>query len=469
MIERLRQQIGLVRLPLVAALIVFVVAIASTHLALRLENREADRQTELLAKVYLDGLEAATREAVSLRDWQTVEGRFRAAFGSQEGVSEVLLLLLAPDLAPVARVSVADTIQPPPSIARGEARFVIDSAAGLAWTSRRVGGAAEYRVIAALDIQPMLAGRQRLALMIAVIDLMVASLCGLAAYVVLRHLNRPIEGLLALLRDSQGTPRPLPEAVVVRAGRTLQPVFIAFNAMVEGLRERERLKADIADRTKTAALGRLAATIAHEVRNPLGGLATAVTTLRKFGDRPDVRQESLEFLDRGIQSIDALVTRTLNLYRPEEERRLGPEDLRDLCLLVAPAATKREVTVEPAIDLPVAVDVAASGVRQVLLNLLLNAVAATPPGGQVCLQAWIETIEPGGPHLAVVVSDQGSGMDHAHIRRLVGDADSPAASRRLGIDTVVALLGDLQARASVQPSPRGGTAVRVDIPLEPTA
>jgi K+-sensing histidine kinase KdpD len=104
---------------------------------------------------------------------------------------------------------------------------------------------------------------------------------------------------------------------------------------------------------------------------------------------------------------------------------------------------------------------AASGVRQVLLNLVLNAVAVSPPGWRVGLDARIED-----NHLVCRVSDEGPGMEHHHICRLLGEAPADTGSRRIGIDAVVAILGDLDARASVQGSGGGGTTVRVDIPVE---
>jgi signal transduction histidine kinase len=457
----LRHQARVLRLPFVAALIVFVVAVSSTQLALRLENREADRQTERLARVYFDGLEASTRSSIRSRDWGAVEARFRLAFTAQEGLVEVGLFTLDADGQVQARAFFAEVIAVPAVIASGRQTFLIDEVTGLAWASRAVATAEGFRLVAALDIRDLLSARQRLFWTIAVIDLLVAALCGFAAYLALRRLGRPVDALLALLKDGARRPEPIPPQLAARADKDLQPVLVAYNAMVEGLRDRDRLRAEIAERSQAAALGRLAATLAHEVRNPLGGLSTAVTTLRKYGSDPAVREESLAFLARGIDSLDSLVTRTLNVYRPREERRLCREDFDDIGLLATPAALKHEVELKIVLDLPQTFDVAASGVRQVLLNLVLNAVAVSPPGGCVTLDARIEA-----GHLVCRVSDEGPGMEHHHIRRLLGEAAADAGSRRIGIDAVVAILGDLEARASVQGGEGGGTTIRVDIPVE---
>jgi signal transduction histidine kinase len=110
------------------------------------------------------------------------------------------------------------------------------------------------------------------------------------------------------------------------------------------------------------------------------------------------------------------------------------------------------------LDLP-AEDLAlgSSGVRQVLLNLMLNACAATPPGGRVGLRVRIE-----GTEMVCEVTDEGPGLDPGRL----GLAGRGTPSRRLGLDVVVGLLGTLDARASVAARPGGGTLIRLAIPLQ---
>ncbi|MCA3656396.1 MAG: HAMP domain-containing histidine kinase [Methylobacterium sp.] len=449
------------KLPFFAALIVFVVAVASTQLALRLANREADQQIERLANVYLDGLKASTQPFIEAENWPAVDAGFRRAFTVQKGVAEVGLYLV--DSHGSALVSTATGASPtiPTSISSGAQSFRLDSSAGLAWVRRSTTSDEKHALVAALDVSDTISARGRLFWSVALLDLIIAALCGLLTYLVLRRLGRPIDGLLALLQDGARRPEPVPPTLAARASKELRPVLAAYNEMIDGLRDRDRLRAEIAERTQAAALGRLAATLAHEVRNPLGGLATAVTTLRKFGGDPQVRAESLEFLARGIDSLDALVTRTLNVYRPEDERRFAREDFEDIRLLVEPAARKQEVELAFEIEVPGPVNIAASGVRQVLLNLLLNAVAVSPRSGRVCLEARIVEQQ-----LTCLVSDEGPGMEQSHIRRLLGEDAQDIRSRRIGIDAIVSILGDLNARVSVQGNAGGGTAVRVEIPLE---
>ena len=178
----------------------------------------------------------------------------------------------------------------------------------------------------------------------------------------------------------------------------------------------------------------------------------------------DMAEVMIRDHDRGIETIDRIVTGTLDLYRPPEDRRLGREDLEDLRHLVAPEAVRRGVTLDWRVEVPDSVELGAVEVRQLLLNLLLNACAATPGGGKVSLAARTE-----GTDLVCDIVDQGPGLDRSVASRLTGGgAERPAteaSGRRLGIDVVVALLGSLDGRATVIDAPGRGTSIRIAIPL----
>jgi len=450
------------RLPAAAGLIVFVAAVGTTQLALQLEGRQADAQLERVGLVYLDGLVASVRAALAAGDLGDVGQRFRAAFAEQQGISERALVALDAGGRVIASAGDPAIL---PEFAPGAASeaFRIDPATGIAWVMRTVDAGTGHWIGAGLDVSELLAARRRHMAAVVGIDLLIGALCGWLAYLALRRINRPVDLLIAQLESAaQDSPQPVPPAVVGAQDSRMRPLFEAYNRMTEGVRERERLFAELAEREQAAALGRLAATIAHEVRNPLGGLSTAVSTLRKFGHDAGTRDESLGLLERGIGSLDRIVTSTLNLHRPEQERRLTRADFEDLIHLVRPAAERDHVVLDSRVDLPAELSLGAQGVRQVLLNLLLNACEACRPGGRVTLEARIE-----GAELICIVSDQGEGMGPAAAERLAGGAAPDRVSKRLGMEVVVGLLGSLDGRASVRSEPGEGTVVRVALPLVP--
>ncbi|WP_158287645.1 sensor histidine kinase [Falsiroseomonas bella] len=447
------------RLPAAAGALVFAVAVGTTQVALLVTNRQADQQLEQLGKVYLDGIAASVRAGLEAGDGAYVADRFARAFTEQRGVAERGLFAFGPDGTLLARHGDPAL---PEAVAAGlpENGWRMDEEAGTAWAARRVDGAG--RIVAALDIGPLLESRSRLSWTIVLVDLALAGIFAALTWLVLGRVGRPLRALVAALSEgARRAPAPLSDVVVAQADARSAAVLRAYNHMVDGVRERERLANELADREQAAALGRLAATVAHEVRNPLGGLSTAVSTLRRFGDDPTVREEALGFLDRGIGALDRIVTSTLNLYRPEDDRRLTRTDLEDLAQLVRPAAARGGVGLDVALDLPGGeIGVGAGGVRQVLLNLLLNACEATPRGGAVGFRAWLEA-----DALACEIADAGPGLGAAEAARLAGQGEAPQGSRRLGLGVVVGLLGNLDARASVAERPGGGTLIRLSIPL----
>jgi signal transduction histidine kinase len=229
----------------------------------------------------------------------------------------------------------------------------------------------------------------------------------------------------------------------------------------------DELKKALAERTTNAdaLLAKLAAGLAHEVRNPLAGLLNAVSTLRRFGDDPAVRRDTLDLVERGLRSIGRVADTMLATYRPSAGRmRFFRDDLDDLQLLVTPEARRRHVTLDWRVDAmqPIAVD--AEALRQALLNLLLNACKASGENGRVALiviQSATETI--------FAIEDSGSGMPDSILAFLVdGAKTAPITSHKgLGLWMVVRLLEDLEGRIKVESRSGKGTRVSMRLPVGP--
>lgn len=291
-----------------------------------------------------------------------------------------------------------------------------------------------------------------------------AGMAALAA----RRAVRPVLGVAgALSRAATGRLDPIPEAGLLPPRTEAGRLGRAFNVMAGCLAERERLAARLAEGECAAQLGRLVATLAHEVRNPLAGMLTAVETARAFGEDRTEREEALDLLDRGLRQVEAVVCSTLALYRNDgPPRPLAPADVDDLRALVEPEARRRGVALDWRATLPGAFPADALAVRRTVLNLLLNAVAATPHGGRVTLEA---RQEPDGG-LAFAVSDAGPGLPPEARRRLLGTGPNPAeqdgpAVPGIGLDVVRRLVNRLAGRLASEPGPGGrGTRITLRLP-----
>jgi signal transduction histidine kinase len=232
--------------------------------------------------------------------------------------------------------------------------------------------------------------------------------------------------------------------------------------LVQAVSERETLAADLAEEERLASLGRLASGMAHEINNPLGGMFNAIDALKRHGERDTVRQTSVNLLERGLSGIRDLVRSTLATYRGARiSRELARADLDDLRLLLGPELKRRNLTLSWDNSFDGSLQVAAGPVRDIALNLLLNACEASPEGSTVTFRA--DAIQDA---LVIEVGDEGPGLP-AHILEYLVQAqpDSAPVNRRagLGLWVVKRLCAEIGAEL-VLPNAERGAHVRVVIP-----
>lgn len=202
--------------------------------------------------------------------------------------------------------------------------------------------------------------------------------------------------------------------------------------------------------------------MAHEVNNPLGGMMTALDTPDVHGTDAAVRAQSVGFLRRGLADIRNVVRTSLVLYKAQPGPAvLTGEALDDLRYLIGPEAARRRVALawdNRLTDVPV---VDATAVRQAVLNLLLNAVAAPPTHGTVRLIAACS-----GTDLTLVLEDEGAGLPGPFVAMLGTPAPAaPAGSTGLGLWGALRAARTLGGTLHRAPS-ASGTMLVLQIPVE---
>jgi two-component system, OmpR family, sensor kinase len=451
-----------IQMPLLAGIAVFFTAVATTQVATVTLGREAQRDAARLGAVYLDGLASALAEPLRRGDLTALRAAMQGAMTFQEGIRERRLEVVLPDTAGtlVAGSAFDTALSSPVSRGQRDAVWQVAPDGRTAWAQRSFAlPDGRTAILAAeLDFSEAVERRQRLARWLLVLDFALAALAGLVAALLARRAQAPMLAVVRTIGRAGGGDFVRTPADAVPTGTEAARLMSALDLMMARLDEREQLARRLAERDRAAELGELAATVAHEVRNPLAGMLTAIDSARRFGADAQARGESLDLLERGLRQIQRVVDDTLAAYRGTVEvRPLEQADIDDVLRLLAPEAMARRVTLhrDGVLEAPFATD--AVPVRQALLNLLLNAVQATPRGGSVRLRIGGEA----DGRLLIEVEDQGGGLPEAHRRRLEGaDATGPG----LGLTVVMRELARLDGEIGVFSEPGRSTRITIRLP-----
>lgn len=477
-----------------------------THLSERALEQDLGHRELLLVKAVGTLWQQTSRQRLS-RDLKTlIEGQrpiraidvFRLRNGRWEpvattrGAAQARELRLAPHQAAQLRANLT-TRTPLPGVPEGTAWSLLAPLRGESGTA----GAVQ------VEVHPVAFGQLKkwlrvvdglgLASSIAVISLALA-------LVLERGVNRPLANLVNGMRRAESGDL----AVRLTTARAGEFSFLArgFNSMLArlqdlttGLETRvERATQELAAKNvelqvanarlseiqleagrteRLAAHGQMAAAIAHELGTPLNSVLGYTQLLLREEGIPE-RADKLAIIESQVQRMADTIRSMLDQARIQAVHRasvvIAPL-VQEALALLSPRLASRDLVVQQdiATDLP-PIPADPTGIRQVLINLLTNAIDATQPPGTVTIGARVGRNDgTHGPHVELTVRDTGQGMTPEELRRACEPfytTKVPGHGTGLGLVIVDHIVRAHQGRLVIESTPTKGTTVRVQLPLE---
>jgi len=242
--------------------------------------------------------------------------------------------------------------------------------------------------------------------------------------------------------------------------------LLGYIMSFQDLTEIKRLEEEVRVRDRMAAVGRMAAGIAHEIRNPLTSMRGSVEILRGHDGLSPTDKRLLDILIRESDRLNKFVEDFLRFARPGKHSRQEV----DLTQLIADSATllrnSPEVREKHAVVLkldrqPIRISANEDQLRQVFWNLAQNALRAMPDGGTLTVSAHAAH----GGEWEVTFEDTGVGMSPEERDQLFQPFHSGfAGGTGLGLSIVFQIVEDLRGRISIDSEKGRGTRVTLVFP-----
>jgi PAS domain S-box-containing protein len=281
--------------------------------------------------------------------------------------------------------------------------------------------------------------------------------------------------------------------LLTRSGREI-PVQVSAVTLTDGGRENgvvgffrdlralRKLEHDLADQArilhqdKMMSLGRLAASVAHEINNPLSGILNYARLMAKVLDQGELSAERRQKFQRYLAVIETETSRCSQIvsgllsFSRRSPATFGPVDVADLfqrCILLSQHKldlNRVRLEADPAPGMP-RLQGDFNQLQQCLINLIFNAVDAMPNGGQLALRG---RLDPQGKAVVITVTDSGPGIPAEHLADIFEPfftTKSEGHGLGLGLSTVYGIVERHNGTITAGNSPQGGAVFTLSLPL----
>jgi len=224
---------------------------------------------------------------------------------------------------------------------------------------------------------------------------------------------------------------------------------------------------------KLSTLGEMAAVLAHEIRNPLGSIRGTAEILKDDYPPGDPKHEFIEIQIKETERLNRVVEDFLHMAKPqpaEYKQCLIQEELQTIATLVAKDAREREIklVMQPS-PVPLLLKADGEKLRQAFLNIAINALQATPPGGSVIISAASRQPEGCVPVCEICFRDTGPGIGAETLQRVFEPFyTTKPGGTGLGLVVTKKIIESHGGSLLIESVEGKGTAVTVRLPMNNT-
>jgi two-component system sensor histidine kinase PilS (NtrC family) len=265
-----------------------------------------------------------------------------------------------------------------------------------------------------------------------------------------------------------------PEGFAVHVGYGISPLYSETGEMsglivtFQDLTEVRSMEESVRRKDRLAAVGRVAAGLAHEIRNPLGAMRGAIQVLQSQTP-PETAQASLmEIILRESDRLNKIITNFLTYARPRVNN-FSEIDVREaiqdtFALLKHSPDVQANHTLEfSAPEKPVLISADPTQLKQIFWNLARNSMNAMPGGGRLS----VGLVSLPNQRIQIIFTDTGCGMSPEQVERLFEPfSDSTTGGTGLGLSIVYQIVRDHGGTINVRSRENDGTTITVELPID---
>ena len=292
-------------------------------------------------------------------------------------------------------------------------------------------------------------------------------------------IREQIDLSLAAAGDGEQLPRfeadlITPDGFAVRIGFSVSLLFSETNEAsgliitFQDLTEIRSMEESVRRKDRLAAVGRVAAGLAHEIRNPLGAMRGAIQVLESNMPAESVQSSLMDIILRESDRLNSIITNFLGYARPAAvdfaDTNVG-EAIKDTLTLLkhSPEVNENHRLVDDLVNETIIISADAAQLKQIFWNLARNALQAMKDGGE--LRVGLETIP--NNRIRIVFEDTGTGMSPDQVEQLFEPfSNSTSGGTGLGLSIVYQIVKDHNGAINVRSQKGKGTTITVELPRD---